>query len=736
MAENYNLIFGQGASSQYAWSDSDYQNGWKTVGSTPPTAEQFDALQRRSDTKAKDLNNRLSPLETTASKALAKVTPAANRLPYFNSSNSATTTAISDFSKTLLDDGNAATARATLGAPSTTGGGASGTWGINISGNAKTATTANTATNATHASSADSATTAGNVSNKIYYSSDSPSVATDKLFVVKQVQAGDDNAPNNGLVIQTSSAGGTSWNGKLYITDSGRDGVWIGGVAKGEEVDWTRLVENKGTWDISISGNAASATKATSATTAAACSGNSATATKATSATTAEACSGNSATATKLASESGSNYLEIDTTEDSWSVIGSNPGRWLKSIRTVTSAPPYSIDNFSAAIAFGGYDSKGIITHAYNNPLVKFAGGNGSTARWKFSIQGGSNNEVYDLNNFPTKTGGGASGTWGINISGNAASATTASNVSGKIYYSSDSPSVATDKLFVVKQAQAGDGNVPDNGLVIQTSSGGGTKFNGKLYITDNGANGVWIGGVAKGEEVGWTRLVENKGTWDINITGNAATATKLATARSIALTGNATGSATFDGSGNISISTNVNTATNADKLDGAHLADVYRQVGGHNTPTITSIIDWNTMKACNGGTDVRNINNTTYGVRAYGGDNDFSSGVLNGYAKGSFYLTQDYTNFDKLCFLFCNDSGGKIGYTMVDVFLLNYIMTNYSIVNLLHDDSVRWYVKGYSNKGTEKYKVSTKRIISAPSWDPQSDQNNCGIIDVLGIKY
>lgn len=66
MAENYDLIFGQSASQQYGWSDSDYQNGWQTVGSTPPTAEQFDALQRRSDTKAKDLNDRLSPLETKA----------------------------------------------------------------------------------------------------------------------------------------------------------------------------------------------------------------------------------------------------------------------------------------------------------------------------------------------------------------------------------------------------------------------------------------------------------------------------------------------------------------------------------------------------------------------------------------------------------------------------------------------------------------------------------------------
>lgn len=111
------------------------------------------------------------------------------------------------------------------------------------------------------ANTATSATTAGNVSNKIYYSADSPSVATDKLFTVKQAHAGKDNVPNNGLVIQSGPTG-ANYNGKLYITDNGSDGVWIGGVAAGKEVGWTRLVENKGTWNISISGNAASATNA------------------------------------------------------------------------------------------------------------------------------------------------------------------------------------------------------------------------------------------------------------------------------------------------------------------------------------------------------------------------------------------------------------------------------------------------------------------------------------------
>ena len=49
MAENFNLIFGSQAPETASWSDADYQTGWNTVGSTPPTAEQFDFLQNRAD---------------------------------------------------------------------------------------------------------------------------------------------------------------------------------------------------------------------------------------------------------------------------------------------------------------------------------------------------------------------------------------------------------------------------------------------------------------------------------------------------------------------------------------------------------------------------------------------------------------------------------------------------------------------------------------------------------------
>lgn len=57
---------------------------------------------------------------------------------------------------------------------------------------------------------------------------------------------------------------------------------------------------------------------------------------------------------------------------------------------------------------------------------------------------------------------------------------------------------------------------------------------------------------------------VDTWNAWSKVNAANADTATKLATARAISLTGNATGSANFDGSGNVSISTTVNESKHA----------------------------------------------------------------------------------------------------------------------------------------------------------------------------
>jgi hypothetical protein len=100
----------------------------------------------------------------------------------------------------------------TLGAPSTTGTNATGTWGINISGSAASATTATSATSAT------SATTAGSVTNSLTF--------------------------NNG---GAGDASGTTYNGGAARILSYNS---IGAPS-------TSGTNATGTWGISISGNAA-----------------------------------------------------------------------------------------------------------------------------------------------------------------------------------------------------------------------------------------------------------------------------------------------------------------------------------------------------------------------------------------------------------------------------------------------------------------------------------------------
>lgn len=60
-------------------------------------------------------------------------------------------------------------------------------------------------------------------------------------------------------------------------------------------------------------------------------------------------------------------------------------------------------------------------------------------------------------------------------------------------------------------------------------------------------------------------------GTWPISITGNAATASKWATARTITLAGSVTGSTSIDGSGNVTITTTY-TTDNISALDGRYV--------------------------------------------------------------------------------------------------------------------------------------------------------------------
>lgn len=90
--------------------------------------------------------------------------------------------------------------------------------------------------------------------------------------------------------------------------------------------------------------------------------------------------------------------LSNDDTNLKWTRLGNQNGEsfWLKSIRGNVKAPAWFQPNQGAGVAFGGGSTKGIISVKYDEPSVKFAGGNGDAPVWYFTITG-ANNKSYDL---------------------------------------------------------------------------------------------------------------------------------------------------------------------------------------------------------------------------------------------------------------------------------------------------------------------------------------------------
>ena len=96
--------------------------------------------------------------------------------------------------------------------------------------------------------------------------------------------------------------------------------------------------------------------------------------------------------------------LANTTTDSGWSMINSSyNGFLLKSIRTQGSAPNWIENNYAAGICFGGADTKGVVSVAYNRPYIKFAGGNGSKPVWWIRLSGISG-ATYNLANFNADT--------------------------------------------------------------------------------------------------------------------------------------------------------------------------------------------------------------------------------------------------------------------------------------------------------------------------------------------
>ena len=77
-----------------------------------------------------------------------------------------------------------------------------------------------------------------------------------------------------------------------------------------------------------------------------------------------------------------------------------NDGYWLYTVRGQQNTPSWFAPNFAAGIAFGGYDTKGVISVQYDSPKIKIAGGNGKTSAgapvWWIGLNG-TNGKTYTL---------------------------------------------------------------------------------------------------------------------------------------------------------------------------------------------------------------------------------------------------------------------------------------------------------------------------------------------------
>lgn len=195
-------------------------------------------------------------------------------------------------------------------------------------------------------------------------------------------------------------------------------------------------------------------------------------------------------------------------------------------------------------------------------------------------------------------------------------------------------------------------------------------------------------------------------------------------------------------GTWNINITGNANTATNADTVDGYHASDLFRTLGGNRTPVMTDIfdragtIDLSAMNATDKARHKALINKSSNmtqnlwdndrGIHAYGGD----TGMSNGYVKGTLKLTQSYKNFDKILVVACNDGANWTTYRIWDTWELSHAFNSCFAFDFVGRANTYWEIYGSVRTGTAtNYVLSTDTIWSC------RDQNG-GIIAIYGIKY
>lgn len=152
-------------------------------------------------------------------------------------------------------------------------------------------------------------------------------------------------------------------------------------------------------------------------------------------------------------------------------------------------------------------------------------------------------------------------------------------------------------------------------------------------------------------------------------------------------------------------------------------------ELKGNTTPTLTALINWDRMKALNGGTDVRNYSSTATGLKSYGGDSSFPD-IENGTSRtGTVLLKQSYTNFDKLLIISSSDSADFCFDKLVDVWEFQSVMNMGGAVDLMNETGLRWRIHPHTAPGLTPLSTET-------TWFIADDGQNSAIVEIYGVKY
>ena len=393
-------------------------------------------------------------------------------------------------------------------APTLTGTGATGTWGISITG---TANVANSATSAGYLTGGDSGfygllynTLAGDLNTY-----NSPGLYSAEY-------TGTTNKPSvgaNGHIIQISDAGGTDVKTQWFFPNGSSPYMrlmwgntswqsWLALLTSSNYNSYSPTLTGtnaSGTWGISISGNAATATDATNA-------GNATTVTSITSGQVTTAL-GYTPNAVNFSRFTGNiNTLGVSNATSGVYDIGAG----------YTNGP--AADLYGTLQAYWNGDIAIQFWHSYNGDSYwrKSVGSTFSGAAWRTNLDSANYNSYA-----PTLTGTGASGTWGINITGNAATATTAVTLTST--QSSWGTGVINNVIGMLAWKNYGNSHVifdasqgtsPSGGAVNNTNAGVAWSAS---YPTLMG----WNGGSTYGVRVDSARVADSAGAVDYNALTN-----------------------------------------------------------------------------------------------------------------------------------------------------------------------------------------------------------------------